>query len=102
MGYPPRPSVFVYVLASDELEHRLVAEAALGAFFAQLVDQVLLKHDRGRQGLADRRRPPAARMSSPRSRFSNSSTWGPRLPAFLRPASDLRLRLGLEAPFVCP
>src|SRR5207248_10343475 len=47
-------SVLVHVLARDELEHRLVAKAALGAFFAQLVDQVLLEHDRSRQGLADR------------------------------------------------
>src|SRR5438045_9770146 len=46
-------SVLVHVLAGDELEHRLVAKAALGAFFAQLVDQVLLEHDRSRQGLAD-------------------------------------------------
>ena len=46
-------SVLVHVLAGDELEHRLIAKAALGAFFAQLVDQVLLENDRGRQGLVD-------------------------------------------------
>src|SRR5438128_2009020 len=52
--YAPAASVFVYVLAGDELEHRLIAKAALGAFFAQLVDQVLLEHDRSGQRLADR------------------------------------------------
>jgi len=41
-------SVLVDVLAGDELEHRLVAEAALGAFFAKLVDELLLEHDRPR------------------------------------------------------
>src|SRR5438874_3240781 len=50
-------SVLVDVLTGDELEHGLVAKAALGAFFAQLVDQVLLEHDRGGKGLPDRPKP---------------------------------------------
>src|SRR5712691_6049364 len=41
-------------------------------------------------------------MSSPRSRFSNSSTWRSRLPAFLSRAFELRLRFVIEPPFVAP
>src|SRR6267143_3039917 len=50
-------SILVDVLADDHLQHSLVAQSPLGGLLAQLVDQVLLEHDRGRQGLADRPEP---------------------------------------------
>ena len=43
-----RGSVLVEVLADDHLQHRLVAEAPLRALASERVDQVGLKHDRGR------------------------------------------------------
>src|SRR2546429_6890348 len=48
------------------------------------------------------RSPPAARMSSPRSLFSNSSAWRSRLAVFVRTTFELRLRFVIQPPFVAP
>src|SRR5437660_814838 len=53
----PTNSVLVDMLPDDHLQHSLIAQSSFGGLLAQLVDQVLLEHDRGRQGLADRAQP---------------------------------------------